>query len=410
MPFPNNSRHVNANKRNAEHSTGPKTHEGKHASRENAIKHGLAGKGVVLMAQEAAEVERILPDYLDLFRPSSELERGLVEFAVRSFVQNQSCGFAKSVVAAHWSENADQLFYCERALKASGLKYRLPNNPARIQPQLECTYYGMHELTQAWMYLWMQAHIPDGWDLLCREEALDLLAVPHDRRKITTNFDLQREDESPEEALERIKAAIADARERAEAHRDALHKIECEELQLAKEGVFATLPKPLARLQRYQDKHERNFQWCLTKLQELQLKKEADEARLRAKMELIARFHEEAAEKCRPKASPEAPNPTSTFVSASDLSQPCLPDFAESANSDVDLRACVVSMLPNLNPVPVSASLPRELKVGVTSQAGRQGNRHQRRAWEAQERKRERQAAAQAAQKLAEARAAATAG
>ena len=37
-----------ARRANAQHSTGPKTAAGKQRSRANALKHGLAGAGVVL--------------------------------------------------------------------------------------------------------------------------------------------------------------------------------------------------------------------------------------------------------------------------------------------------------------------------------------------------------------------------
>ena len=42
------ARQLAANRRNAEKSTGPRTDEGKAFSRGNAVKHGLAGDGIVL--------------------------------------------------------------------------------------------------------------------------------------------------------------------------------------------------------------------------------------------------------------------------------------------------------------------------------------------------------------------------
>ena len=43
---------IDANRQNALNSTGPKTDEGKAASRRNALKHGLTGSGVVLLGED----------------------------------------------------------------------------------------------------------------------------------------------------------------------------------------------------------------------------------------------------------------------------------------------------------------------------------------------------------------------
>ena len=54
-------RQIEANRRNALHSTGPTTPEGKQASRLNALKHGLRAKEVTIPGQEdPAEFEVIL--------------------------------------------------------------------------------------------------------------------------------------------------------------------------------------------------------------------------------------------------------------------------------------------------------------------------------------------------------------
>jgi hypothetical protein len=49
---------IQANQKNAAHSTGPKTEAGKERSRQNSLKHGLTGAGVVLPEADAAEVAR----------------------------------------------------------------------------------------------------------------------------------------------------------------------------------------------------------------------------------------------------------------------------------------------------------------------------------------------------------------
>ena len=59
------ARQVQANRLNALRSTGPRTGEGKERSRENALKHGMAGAGVVRLEDEAEEVRRRSVEWAD---------------------------------------------------------------------------------------------------------------------------------------------------------------------------------------------------------------------------------------------------------------------------------------------------------------------------------------------------------
>ena len=82
---------IEANRANAARSTGPKTAEGKEASRANAYKHGLTGAGVVVAAPEAAEVERRVVAYVVELRPSGEVGRALVRLAATMSVRMERC-------------------------------------------------------------------------------------------------------------------------------------------------------------------------------------------------------------------------------------------------------------------------------------------------------------------------------
>lgn len=61
---PISERKIEANRRNARQSTGPKTEAGKQASRLNAVTHGLLAKAVVITAgdyqEDAQEFARLL--------------------------------------------------------------------------------------------------------------------------------------------------------------------------------------------------------------------------------------------------------------------------------------------------------------------------------------------------------------
>lgn len=70
---------VNArNAANAQHSTGPVTAEGKARSAQNATKHGLTGRTVVLPHENKEEYELLKKDFLGKYRPAGILEQQMV--------------------------------------------------------------------------------------------------------------------------------------------------------------------------------------------------------------------------------------------------------------------------------------------------------------------------------------------
>ncbi len=70
---------IDANQRNAAHSTGPKTPEGKAASARNATTHGLSAAFQVLAHEDQAEFDALLAAYKSEFAPQTEHERFLVQ-------------------------------------------------------------------------------------------------------------------------------------------------------------------------------------------------------------------------------------------------------------------------------------------------------------------------------------------
>ncbi len=85
--MPASEARIAANRRNAERSTGPKTVEGKEQSRRNALKHGLAGAGVVLPEKDAAEVDRKAEAYARELNAVDEVGRDLARRAALNAVR-----------------------------------------------------------------------------------------------------------------------------------------------------------------------------------------------------------------------------------------------------------------------------------------------------------------------------------
>ena len=73
------TRQIQANRTNAQRSTGPVTEAGKQASSQNATSHGLLSGCLVLKSESNEKWESLLADYVQEFQPSTPNEFFLVE-------------------------------------------------------------------------------------------------------------------------------------------------------------------------------------------------------------------------------------------------------------------------------------------------------------------------------------------
>jgi len=67
------------NRANSKHSTGPRTDEGKARSSQNALKHGLGAKAILLPSDDAAAFQRHLHSFLNEYQPQGPTEQQLVQ-------------------------------------------------------------------------------------------------------------------------------------------------------------------------------------------------------------------------------------------------------------------------------------------------------------------------------------------
>ena len=73
---------IEANRRNAQKSTGPTSVTGKAVSRFNHLKSGIHAKSQVLPDEDPAELEALAADYREQFQPATPLEVFLVDTIV----------------------------------------------------------------------------------------------------------------------------------------------------------------------------------------------------------------------------------------------------------------------------------------------------------------------------------------
>jgi hypothetical protein len=65
---------LQANRRNAKRSTGPRSPEGKARSRLNSLKHGLTAKTLVIVGERVHEFDELRAKLIDQYDPQSALE------------------------------------------------------------------------------------------------------------------------------------------------------------------------------------------------------------------------------------------------------------------------------------------------------------------------------------------------
>ncbi len=144
---------VRANRLNAQASTGPRTAEGKAASRANSYRHGLSGSGVVAAEGDRAAAER-LADELDAeLRPRTALGSILVGRLAVLAVRMDRCGHWESASLAGRVRDATARFDDGRADEADA-RYAELFDPARdpnpLLRKLRRTPEGLARLLEGW--------------------------------------------------------------------------------------------------------------------------------------------------------------------------------------------------------------------------------------------------------------------
>jgi len=74
---------IQANRLNAQHSSGPRSDEGKASSRFNAFKHGADARARVIPGEDEADLLEITHQYYEEFRPEGIVETELVDTLIR---------------------------------------------------------------------------------------------------------------------------------------------------------------------------------------------------------------------------------------------------------------------------------------------------------------------------------------
>ncbi len=142
-----------ANRANSLKSTGPRTEEGKAASRGNALKHGLAGEGIALPAEDAAEVERRFVEIEAELQPDGEIAHALARRVALLSIRMERCVVHESAAISDRVRSAEGDFDEARTREVDRLIEDLDADPAAHLRQLRRMPEGVDRLIVIWLAL-----------------------------------------------------------------------------------------------------------------------------------------------------------------------------------------------------------------------------------------------------------------
>jgi hypothetical protein len=170
-------RQLNANRENAQLSTGPTSEEGKAHSRGNALKHGLAGAGVVLDADDTQAVAQRLDAWRGDFGPLAGQQEWLYERMVVASVRVDRCTREQSSVQSYQAERARTCWNADRQLEADEIAASLSKRPSLVIRRLGRTRQGCEWMMHQWEELHLVFVVNLEWNEAQTSTALDLLGI-----------------------------------------------------------------------------------------------------------------------------------------------------------------------------------------------------------------------------------------
>ena len=151
-----------ANRANALKSTGPRTSEGKDASRRNALKHGLAAETLVLPEDEGDAVAERMLAWGPALGPRDEYECWLVEEVALSSVRVDRCRAVERAQRNRQARRASERWDADRREEAEKLGATLRKAPAHRARLLRSTVQGCDWMIapgRAWAMPWRRQAI-----------------------------------------------------------------------------------------------------------------------------------------------------------------------------------------------------------------------------------------------------------
>jgi hypothetical protein len=271
---------IDANRQNAQESTGPKTAEGKAIAKFNAIKHGILSEAVLITkggGQERKEIYQALCNGLrDYFQPQGAMEDTLVEQIMVTLWRK------RRVLRYELGCLRKQLDECRKTVEE-------PEEDADDYPHVPKT--ARERLAAAKKRLAghqeEKGYLQEGYDILSDEEVekwVDSYFRLAEKRGIEAEEPHQVRDKLKAEGLteEQIRRALT------EVHQAEIEKAEAEikelepqaALELEREALLASLPEhgwQLDKIIRYEASLDRQLYKAINQLERLQRRRKGED-------------------------------------------------------------------------------------------------------------------------------------
>jgi hypothetical protein len=134
-------RQIEANRRNAQASTGPRTTPGKAVSRMNALKSGIDAKASVIRGEKPAALEALTAEYHGRFQPHHPEERFLVDCLIAADWQLRRLRRAEAEI---WEHEMDASFHLDEHNPIGHTASDCATIFTRIQRRLDSTERSYH--------------------------------------------------------------------------------------------------------------------------------------------------------------------------------------------------------------------------------------------------------------------------
>jgi hypothetical protein len=198
MPATSEAR-INSNRINAQMSTGPRTALGKSISRKNGLKHGMTGAGVVLLDEDASEVEVRAGALMAELDPKSTLGKILVgQIATLSVRMEKGAKREEEALAGRVRHSAEA-FDHDRIDCAEFLFKTIADDPRANLIDLRRSPEGVARLIEAWAEL---------RDILTRSDVLFSWGASH--QALMVNLLGLQPDRARGLRIERLSMAVRD--------------------------------------------------------------------------------------------------------------------------------------------------------------------------------------------------------